>query len=450
MADASESRAPQGTASPRAKLRDCFVIMPFGTKRVAAGSDSLWRQILPSGAEPAGGEIDFDEFYKRVIKPAVTNVEGYHITCTRCDELKYSGWIHEKMISRIATADIAIVELTTLNPNVFYELGVRHALQKGITVLIQRKGAGERIPFNLGGMTVVQYEREDDARARDEIQQAVAASLARRDHVDSLVFSTLPGLQVRVQRPRPVKETRFHHYRVTGLGEGSPPRCIGIVTGDIAHVAGIDVWVSSENTQMEMARHCEQAISATVGYLGATKDDAKNVSDDVIGRELAELVGDSGSVPAGSVVVTGAGELTRTHGVRWIFHAAAVVGQVGKGYEPIPDQAACVVNALREVESEAFQERHRERFPDDEVRSIVMPLFGTGQARRDMEDAAADLFETVIAHFKRAREGTLSRVYFLAFDDETERVCTRVLENWPGELTKEAACPVPGKVAAGP
>lgn len=51
------------------------------------------------------------------------------------------------MFEQIAMDDIAIVDITTLNPNVFYELGIRHALRKGVTVLMKKVGSS--IPFNI-------------------------------------------------------------------------------------------------------------------------------------------------------------------------------------------------------------------------------------------------------------------------------------------------------------
>src|SRR5260370_947055 len=105
----------------RAMNNICFVIMPYGKK------DDL-----------NGKAIDFDKIYNTIIKAAVKKLKGFK--CIRCDDISKPGWVHKRMIEHIFQARVAIVDISTLNANVFYELGVRHALRKGITVIIRREG----------------------------------------------------------------------------------------------------------------------------------------------------------------------------------------------------------------------------------------------------------------------------------------------------------------------
>ncbi|HCN67653.1 MAG TPA: hypothetical protein DIT03_05145, partial [Candidatus Accumulibacter sp.] len=90
--------------------RLCFVIMPFGEK------------------DDHGKLIDFDAVYRELIKPAVESLaqDRIQIRCLRCDEVEKSGLIHERMINYILDAEVAVVDISTANPNVYYELGVRH------------------------------------------------------------------------------------------------------------------------------------------------------------------------------------------------------------------------------------------------------------------------------------------------------------------------------------
>lgn len=420
--------------APRLKKRTCFVIMPFGTKRAtvknrpagangAKDASQLWKVVgLNDGKFTL--DIDFDAVYEQVIKRAMSGIEQYEIEVKRCDEIKYSGWIHEKMIEQIANADIAIVELTTLNPNVFYELGVRHALNESVTVLIQQEGLEERIPFNLGGMSIIKYDPARLDRAREEIQQTVTESLARREHVDSLVFKTLPSLRVTVRQPRKKDERELHHFPLPDL----PGRCLGVVTGDIANVEDIDIWVSSENTEMMMARYHERAISATIRFMGARRDATDRIADDIIEKALRETMGGVNAVPPGSVVVTTSGMLRETNRVNWIFHAASVIGQVGGGYHPIADVSACVNNALKRADSKSFRKRNRAQgLP--EVRTILFPLFATGQAHADLEDTIDVLMRTAKSYLTRTGGSTLQCVYFLAYTDRDYEACRRALES---------------------
>src|SRR5262245_43427908 len=121
--------------------RTCFVIMPFAQR-----TDPLTQET-----------VDFDEVYEYIIKPSA---EQLSLSVTRADEIQKPGWVHRDMIKHIFNSDVAIVDITLLNPNVFYELGVRHALRKSITVLLQKKGVDHKkfdLPFNIGGMRVIKY-----------------------------------------------------------------------------------------------------------------------------------------------------------------------------------------------------------------------------------------------------------------------------------------------------
>src|SRR5215204_3596465 len=94
----------------------CFVLMPFGRK-----------------PDVAGKLIDFDEVYRQVIAPAVTEAG---LTPIRADEELTGGIIHKPMFERLVLCDFAVADLTTGNANVFYELGVRHAARPFSTVQI--------------------------------------------------------------------------------------------------------------------------------------------------------------------------------------------------------------------------------------------------------------------------------------------------------------------------
>ena len=130
----------------------CFVIMPFGDKKDAGGN-----------------VIDFNAVYRDVIQKAVEELE---IRCVRCDEIEEAGSIDRDMFQHIYESDVAVVDITTLNPNVFYELGVRHALADCITVLLRREGTS--IPFNIRGLRVISYADHDDS-GREAARNAIKA-----------------------------------------------------------------------------------------------------------------------------------------------------------------------------------------------------------------------------------------------------------------------------------
>lgn len=93
-----------------------FVAMPFGTK-----------------TGPDGEPLDFNRVYAELIRPAL---EAAGLTAFRSDEEARAGDIRVDMFQELLIADLVVVDLTIDNPNVWYELGVRHALRARGVVLI--------------------------------------------------------------------------------------------------------------------------------------------------------------------------------------------------------------------------------------------------------------------------------------------------------------------------
>ncbi len=93
-----------------------FVAMPFGTKPDAEGN-----------------QIDFNSIYAEYIKPAL---EAAGLEVFRADEEQRAGEIRKDMFFELLVADLVVVDLSIDNPNVWYELGVRHALRARGVVLI--------------------------------------------------------------------------------------------------------------------------------------------------------------------------------------------------------------------------------------------------------------------------------------------------------------------------
>ena len=382
------------------RKQTCFIIMPFGEKKDLDGQD-----------------IDFDDIYRFFFKKAI---EDLGIKCVRCDEIEEAGSIHDKMFEHIYHADVVVVDITTSNANVYYELGVRHALAKGVTVLIRRKGT--TIPFNIQGLQVVEYDQAKFGsveRAKARINQIIKNGLDLRLN-DSPVHTVL-DLNIEPEG-KPIGETKFHEYRI----EGTKDVVVGLITGDIQNVTrGVDVWVNSENTNMQMARPFENSVSGVIRYLGAEKEDGR--VKDTIALALADELNGRASVNPAEVLVTTSGAMLRTHKVKRIFHAAAVVGQVGKGYTPIADVARCVVNALSAVKDSP------EQCAGYELRSILLPLMGTRPRRNQtvQETLVKPLLDAAINYLVGNPDCEFRKVYFLAYTDKELEVCQNVLRADP-------------------
>jgi hypothetical protein len=369
--------------------------MPFGEKKDLDGKD-----------------IDFDDVYRFFFKRAI---EDLGIECIRCDEIEEAGSIHEKMFEHIYLADIVVVDITTSNANVYYELGIRHALAKGVTVLIRRKGT--TIPFNIQGLQVVEYDQAKFGsieQAKSRIHQIIKNGLVRR-YNDSPVHSVL-DLNIEPEG-KPLEETLFYESRLKDKDDIA----VGLITGDIQNVKGVDVWVNSENTNMQMARPFENSISGVVRYLGAEKDKRNGqIKVDTIFRALQDKMNEQTTVDPASVLVTTSGAMCRTHGVKRIIHVAANYGQVGQGYIPIDQVARCVVNALKE--SENFEDE------PGKLASILFPLMATKSRRGTvLEDRIKPLLNAAIDYLARNPDCTFRKVYFLTYTDKEFEVCREIL-----------------------
>ena len=137
---------------PQKEKPQCLVIMPF--------SD-------PKGYEPG----HFRKIYNHILAPAI---EASGFVPHRIDENAESTMIHAKLLDQLINAPMVLCDLSSKNPNVLYELGIRHAFDKPV-VLVQEKGQ-DRI-FDISGLTTVEYRKE---RLYDEVledQKTITAAI---------------------------------------------------------------------------------------------------------------------------------------------------------------------------------------------------------------------------------------------------------------------------------
>ena len=154
----------------------CFVLMPFGRKPDAAGRT-----------------VDFDSVYQELIAPAIAQADMEPL---RADEEMTGGIIHKPMFERLILCDYAVADLTTANANVFYELGLRHAVRKWSTVLIFAEG-GSQLPFDVAPLRALPYKLTPAGTPDvvDVARRALADRLkeARKANADSPVFQLVDG-----------------------------------------------------------------------------------------------------------------------------------------------------------------------------------------------------------------------------------------------------------------
>ncbi|HST22622.1 MAG TPA: tetratricopeptide repeat-containing protein [Blastocatellia bacterium] len=148
-----------------------FIIRPFGIKK----------------------GINFDNVEKKLIDPALTalKIAGR----TTGDSLK-QGNIRTEMFQRLLTADIVIVDISIGNANVFYELGIRHALRNKRTFMIRCEGVElppDEVPFDLKTDRYLSYNVANPETSLEDLTKGLRQTLLSDDS-DSPVFQLLPFL----------------------------------------------------------------------------------------------------------------------------------------------------------------------------------------------------------------------------------------------------------------
>lgn len=159
----------------------CFVVMGYGV-----------RPDLSSGKK-----INLDRVYKEIIKPVVTEC-GYE--CIRGDEVLDSGLIDESMYYGILESDLVVADISTLNPNAIYELGVRHGVRRFRTIIMME--TGDKFFFDLNHNRTLTYTyfrkknlfETEAAKVRERLK-GIIQSIEVIEQVDSPLYTFVNDLQ---------------------------------------------------------------------------------------------------------------------------------------------------------------------------------------------------------------------------------------------------------------
>jgi tetratricopeptide (TPR) repeat protein len=173
--------------------KTCFVVMGFNKKTDYA----------------TGRTLDLNKTYRNIIKPAV---EAAGVKCVRADEIVHSGVIDVPMYEQLLEADLVVADISTMNANAIYELGVRHALRPATTIVMGESRIFEKgYPFDLNHLLIRSYVHMGDGIDFDEVEtkrkeltEAIETILAAPKN-DSPVYVSLADLE-RPQRRAVVKQ----------------------------------------------------------------------------------------------------------------------------------------------------------------------------------------------------------------------------------------------------
>ena len=186
-------RQPAKAVKGENRQLTCFVVTGFGNKTDYS----------------TGRVLNLDKTYEQLIRPACDKAS---VNCFRAIDANLTGSIDSIMYRWIYEADIVIADLSTLNANVFYELGVRHAQRPNTTIIIAESVLMQTIPFDLSSFVIHQYEHGgEEISAKEQarfvghlaeiLDKIIAAEQRRREaapqarrETDSPVFKFLIGM----------------------------------------------------------------------------------------------------------------------------------------------------------------------------------------------------------------------------------------------------------------
>lgn len=144
----------RNASEKKAEPRRCFVISPIGS----AGSDIRDRA---------------DDVRDYVVKPAVEPL-GYRVE--RADDIADPGMIMQQVVDAIVEAELVVADLTALNPNVLYELAIRHETGKPVITIAER---GTDVPFDLNQVRTIFFDHTNLRsvhRCQDHIREQALAT----------------------------------------------------------------------------------------------------------------------------------------------------------------------------------------------------------------------------------------------------------------------------------
>lgn len=137
--------------------------------------------IAPIGDPDTDVRKRSDQVLKHVVRPAA---QACGFEARRADEISEPGIITTQVIQHIIDDAMVIADLTGKNPNVFYELAIRHALRKPYAQIIQK---GDRIPFDVAAVRTIEVDHRDldsvDA-AKEELTRQMQ-SMQGKNKIDS-------------------------------------------------------------------------------------------------------------------------------------------------------------------------------------------------------------------------------------------------------------------------
>lgn len=132
--------------------------------------------ITPIGSDDSEERKHSDLFMSSLVQPAL---EELGLTVIRADGIGEPGMITSQILEYLKRSKLAIADLSYLNPNVFYEVALRHALRLPVVQIIRK---ADRLPFDVNQARTLVFDTSDIYSLVPKLQtyRAEIATQARR------------------------------------------------------------------------------------------------------------------------------------------------------------------------------------------------------------------------------------------------------------------------------
>lgn len=161
--------------------------------------DTACFYVTPIGEEASEQRKHSDLFLGSIVEPAL---EQFGLKVVRADAIDKPGTITRQIIDYLLRSRLVIVDLSFQNPNVFYELAIRHAARLPVVQIIR---ATDRVPFDVQQMRTIRIDTSDIYSLvpridtyRSEIANQVRRALEDPDSVDNPITTFYPGFRVSI------------------------------------------------------------------------------------------------------------------------------------------------------------------------------------------------------------------------------------------------------------
>ena len=152
--------------------------------------------VTPIGEDGSEQRKHSDLFLSSIVEPVL---EQFQLKVVRADAIDKPGTITKQIIEYLIRSRLVIADLSFHNPNVFYELAIRHAARLPVVQIVR---ASDRIPFDLSQTRTIKIDTTDiyTLVPRLEIYKSEIANQVRRaledpDAVDNPISTFYPNFK---------------------------------------------------------------------------------------------------------------------------------------------------------------------------------------------------------------------------------------------------------------